>query len=100
MSNIILPLICDLEVSESRQQYDLDVVESSLVFDLDSIVNIVAGSVADYDGEYTIIPKVESQSIPCENKRMRSDVTVTEIPYYEVSNVSGLTVYIANSLDD
>jgi hypothetical protein len=32
--------------------------------------------------------------------RMTDDVTVTEIPYYETSNESGITVFIANNLNN
>lgn len=53
-----------------------------------------------YEGDYEVIPEVVSQTLETRNKIMRDDVTVREIPYYEVSNESGLTVYIAESLDD
>ena len=100
MSTPIIPIRVDVEVAESVQQFNLEVAENTFQYDLDVDMRIVASSVADYDGSYVIIPKVESQTMPTENKRMAHDVLVREIPYYEVSNVSGTTVYIANSLDD
>ena len=53
-----------------------------------------------YEGSYVVIPEVNAQVLPTLNKRMTDDLTVTGIPYYEVSNESGLTVYIAENLDD
>lgn len=49
---------------------------------------------APYEGEYVVIPQVGEQVMPTSGKRMTDDVTVTGIPYYQVSNLSGLTVYI------
>lgn len=51
-------------------------------------------SVESYRGDYTITPKIKSQSIKTKNKKMEEDVTVLAIPYYETSNLSGKTVYI------
>lgn len=49
-----------------------------------------------YSGTYTIVPTVESQTMDTENKVMKSDVTITEIPYSEMSNdANGTTVTIA-----
>lgn len=49
----------------------------------------------DYTGEYEITPKVTSQVIETADKHMISDLTVKEIPYYEVSNqANGKTIII------
>lgn len=53
-----------------------------------------------YEGSYVVIPEVNAQVLPTLNKRMTDDLTVTGIPYYEVSNTSGITVYIAENLND
>lgn len=42
-----------------------------------------------YDGEYTVVPATESQTLATQNKRMTADVLVEEIPYYETTNPSG-----------
>ena len=48
-----------------------------------------------YTGAYDVTPLITAQSLPTAGKRMRSDVTVKAIPYYEVSNAqSGETVII------
>ena len=49
-----------------------------------------------YLGPYLVIPKTVDQTLNTANKLMREDVTVTEIPYAETSNVYGTTVTIAS----
>ena len=97
---MIIPIQVEMDVEESRQEFDLDVEQINFPIDFDVATEVVARSVADYDGAYVVIPDIDQQILPTENKRMREDVTVTGIPYYEVSNVKGVTVYIANQLGD
>lgn len=47
-----------------------------------------------YEGEYEVIPEVESQTMSTANTIMREDVIIQAIPYFEVSNLKGKTVYI------
>ena len=48
-----------------------------------------------YEGEYSIIPKIETQTLNTANKLMQSNVIVEKIPYAEVTNSSnGKTVTI------
>ena len=48
-----------------------------------------------YTGEYIITPApFTSQTLETRGKSMSDDVTVREIPYYETSNISGITIYI------
>lgn len=49
---------------------------------------------ATYDGDYIVIPKVTEQVLPTREKVMVSDLTVTEIPTYEVSNEAGGNTFI------
>ena len=52
-----------------------------------------------YEGEYTVIPLAgEAVVLPTTNKLLYDDVTVTKVPYYETSNTSGTTVYIASEV--
>lgn len=52
-----------------------------------------------YTGEYVVIPKAFNETIlPTNGKMMNSDVTVRKVPYYETSNTSGKTVYIASEV--
>lgn len=47
-----------------------------------------------YNGSYTVTPRVERQTLYTENKIMDDDVTVLQIPYFEVTNTNGTTVII------
>lgn len=51
----------------------------------------------DYDGQTTVIPRADTSTVlETQNKVVRDNITVTEVPYWETSNDSGgLTVYIA-----
>ena len=53
-----------------------------------------------YEGSYTVIPDVDSQTLLTKDKVMADDLTVTGIPYWETSNVYGTTIYIADELGE
>lgn len=54
-----------------------------------------------YTGEYVVTPLAHEQTVlETSGKRMADDVTVRKVPYYEVSNLTGKTVYIANTIND
>lgn len=49
----------------------------------------------DYTGSYVITPLAyQAQTLDTENKTMAEDLTVLEIPLYEVSNEYGITINI------
>lgn len=56
------------------------------------------GQTEIYDGDYEVIPKVTAQELETREKLMADDVLVHAIPYFETSNQSGTTVYIANEV--
>ena len=65
----------------------------------DTIIVPVYKDAPLYEGEYDVIPKVSEQILPTEKKLMSKDVTIKEIPYFEVSNSSGgNTVFIGNEV--
>ena len=52
-----------------------------------------------YDGPYQVTPKADvAQTLHTINKTMINNVTVYKVPYYEVSNLTGKTVYIAEEV--
>ena len=54
----------------------------------------------DYDGEYTVTPDWEAQTLATQNKVMHSDVTVEAIYLNSAQNPSGgNTVYIGGLID-
>lgn len=61
------------------------------------ITQVIGGDV--YTGDYIVTPKAHSETIlATSGKAMANNVTVLKIPYYETSNLSGNTVYIANEV--
>ena len=62
---------------------------------LKGFVNISRGNIDVYDGEYVVTPKpYDAQTLETQHNVMTDDVTVLAIPYYETSNISGITIYI------
>lgn len=62
---------------------------------LKGYLNISRGNIDVYDGEYVVTPiPYDAQTLETKNKVMANDVTVLAIPYYETSNISGITIYI------
>ena len=51
-----------------------------------------------YAGTTTVTPRVSEQILETANKTLLEDITVLEVPYYETSNVNGMTVYIASEV--
>ena len=52
-----------------------------------------------YDGEYDITPLAyQQQELETKNKILEENVTVREVPFYEVSNTEGTTVYIGSEV--
>lgn len=49
---------------------------------------------ATYDGDYIVVPQVTEQVLPTKEKVMVNDLTVKEIPTYEVSNEAGGNTFI------
>lgn len=65
-------------------------------FSLSSVIIQKIGDYDIYEGEYEVTPKAESATVlPTKNKALEDNVTVHKIPYFETSNESGTTVYIA-----
>lgn len=56
----------------------------------------ISASLPIYSGDYVVIPKAEEEQIlETSGYAMANDVTVKEIPYFEVKNVAGgMTVTI------
>ena len=54
----------------------------------------ITETINSYEGDYTITPKIDSQTMKTKNKKMEDNVTVLAIPYFETSNLTGKTVYI------
>lgn len=54
----------------------------------------------EYTGAYEVTPKTAAQTLETKNKRMKDNVSVLAIPYYEVGNASdGETAIIGDDLN-
>nr|DAV10704.1 MAG TPA: hypothetical protein [Caudoviricetes sp.] len=52
-----------------------------------------------YDGDYIVVPKPHEQILATNQKYLTEDVTIKEIPFFEVSNIEGgQTVIIGKEL--
>lgn len=52
-----------------------------------------------YDGDYTVTPDLNQQTLPTKEKYLLENVVINEIPYFEVGNNSGgQTVYIGKDI--
>lgn len=70
-----------------------------ITFTLDDVKVVPGGGGEPYEGEYTVIPKANAPTVlETAGKTLDKDVTVTKIPYYETSNPTGDTVYIASEV--
>ena len=73
--------------------------DASMKVNVGSTTMIAPSELEQYAGPYEVVPKVNSQTLSTARKMMRDDITVREVPYYEVSNqFGGNTVYIAKEL--
>ena len=73
---------------------DMEILDRSCI-DLE-IRSDSGGRLPPFAGPYIVIPKAwQDQMLETKNKSMTDDVTVTEVPYVEVSNIYGTTVSIA-----
>ena len=45
-----------------------------------------------YKGDYIVTPKVISQTMETKNKVLTDDMTIKSIPFFNVSNTSGVTI--------
>ena len=55
------------------------------------------GSLPVYTGDTTVIPKTVEQTLETANKSVLSDINVLGIPYFETSNVKGITAIIGGN---
>lgn len=71
-------------------------LNTTVKIDFDVSVEIgKGGKLPDYEGEYTVKPKLVEQVLPTNGKSMNDDVTVEEVPVSRVTNPSqGTTVVI------
>lgn len=62
-------------------------------------VTIIHSDMPDYEGEYEVTPSVEAQTLNTRNTTMREDVEIHKIPYFDVANEYGRTIYIGSDVN-
>ncbi len=76
-----------IDFFSNSQQFDTAISENIIIVD--------GSAIPIYGGETEVTPKTYSNVVlETDGTRMFSDITVLKVPYYETSNVSGITVYI------
>ena len=72
--------------------------KSSDEFTVGFETGMASASCIPYEGSYKITPAIESQTLPTADRHMQADLTVLEIPYYEVGNTqNGKTIIIGGT---
>lgn len=80
---------------------DIDIVplDFEVEINLDNTNKIPQNTYEYYAGNYEVIPKTENQVLKTKDKLMSDDVTIKEIPFFEVSNLAGgTTCYIGKEV--
>lgn len=87
------------EIINGTLTVNADLADNTIVVGANFSTTIVQDDAPQYEGPYTVTPLARNQTVLDTNgKLMTDDVTVLEVPYWETSNISGMTVYIANEV--
>ena len=79
-----------ITIEQNRsQEIDINIIPLQDVAVEQDGITINVNEAPDYEGEYTVTPKVEEQTLATARKILNEDVVVEKIPYFEVSNNSG-----------
>lgn len=91
-------IVADINSKASVQGY-VSISPISLSADVSlGRVTIIHSDMPDYEGEYEVTPSVEAQTLNTRNTTMRDDVEIHKIPYYDVANEYGRTIYIGSDI--
>lgn len=91
-------VIFDMDDKNLNIDFESNNKEFDIHFNELQKVNEAPTSYELYDGEYSVTPKIQSQTLGTKEKIMKNDLEVKAIPYYETSNDSGTTIYIAKEI--
>ena len=51
-----------------------------------------------YEGDYIVTPSTDRQILETANKKLMNDVEINSIPYYDIANEYGRTIYIGGEI--
>lgn len=75
--------------------FTFDIIEEPVELTFEITEGTGGGLLPFYDGPYSVEPRKIQQTLATKNKSMSNDVTVNDIYYSEVSNITGgITCYI------
>lgn len=87
---LVLILANDTEINCGKQGLTEQQVKA--------LIDEAISHIAKFDGDYEVTPKVTAQTLSTKSKLMTDDLTVGEIPTFEVGNDFGTTFYIGKEL--
>lgn len=75
----IVPIVFDMEMDEDEAEIDMEIEtdEESLDMSMESVIPVPVGEY--YDGDYTVEPDAEPQTLRTQGLLMRDNVTVAPI---------------------
>lgn len=98
-----MALNIDFIIKQDNYDLGFDIKNNSTEFDIDfGVVTYRDGGSSEYDwyvGDYSVTPKVTAQSLATAKKLMSRNVEIKSIPYYEVDNTKGTTIYIGDEIN-
>lgn len=87
-----------MKVAVSQVEIPMSVSHSNVEIEMSVSAEFSIAGADEYEGAYSVTPLVSEQTLETANKLMREDVLVLGVPYYETSNLTGETVYIASEV--
>ena len=86
-----------IRLSVKKPQISLSVRQEHHSLAVERAVVVPTGG-KPYEGAYEVTPTVEGFTLPTARKVMSKDLTVNRIPYYEMDNTAGTTVFIGSEV--
>lgn len=95
-----MPTTYKFTIAERDQTFSFGMPKTEeMTFDSTLAIQLI--NTDSYMGDYVVIPKAHEEVIlETKDKTMADDVTVRKVPYYETSNQTGTTVYIASEVSN
>ena len=88
-----------MTVAVTQETIPMIITPTTVGIPMDIGASITVGNAETYDGDYIVTPQAHSETVLHTNGYIMTDnVTVIKIPYFEVSNQSGTTIYIADEV--
>lgn len=98
MSNEYREIVLDGELSlDVAIDGDMD-LDLALDGEFGVLTEVIRSDYPYYTGETSVTPKTTAQTLETAEKIVMDNIVVLSVPYYETSNTSGETAYIASEV--